>query len=107
MKAGELKHYITIEKPKMVVNDRGGKDKSWETFASCWASIKPVSGREFVAGIQTESEITTHIKIRYLAGIKNDMRVKSGSVYYKIEYVIEDLSDYSVLIYGSKTESFQ
>lgn len=84
MKAGKLRHRITFQKPKFEDSGHGGKAKGWENVATVWAEIKPVSGREYFENFQMESEISTKITIRYLAGLNTHMRIKFGDRYFKI-----------------------
>ena len=49
MKAGDLKHRITIERPKETTDDRGNRRTKWQPIATCWASMADVSGRDFYA----------------------------------------------------------
>lgn len=49
MKAGDLKHRITLEKPVSVTDARGNRRTTWQTVATCMASMADVSGRDFYA----------------------------------------------------------
>ena len=79
MKAGRLRHEITIQQVSETKDTYGGVDKSWSTFATVRAEIKPLSGREYFANEQQNSTISHKVAIRYLAGVTAKMRVLFGS----------------------------
>ena len=88
MKIGRLRHKIIIEKPTETTSDTGDVIQSWADFATVWAEVTPLKGREYWASKQTTSEITGKIRIRYLDGITPKMRVKFGSRIFNIEAVL-------------------
>jgi SPP1 family predicted phage head-tail adaptor len=57
-------------------------------FATAWASIEPLNGREFFAAQQVNAEVTARIRLRYLPGVTRQMQVKFGSRTFAIESVI-------------------
>ena len=75
MKIGKLRHKITIQKFTHSRDSFGAMIPEWVDFASSWASISPVSGKEYFAAHQINAEITTKITIRYMPGIAPEMRV--------------------------------
>lgn len=84
MRAGKLRHPITIQRPVEARDDFGSVTPTWEIFATTRAEILGLSGREFFAAQQVNSEITTKIKIRHRAGILPTMRVLHGSTVYQL-----------------------
>jgi len=60
---------------------------SWSTFATVWAEIEPISGREYIEGRQDRGELTHVVTIRYLAGVRPDMRISFEGRYLKIAAV--------------------
>lgn len=88
IRAGRLKHRITIQGPSSSINAQGGKIKGWSDIETVWASVEPLTGREFFENHQMESEISTRIIIRYRGGLNTHMRVKFGNKYYKIVSII-------------------
>ena len=51
MRAGSLRHRVTIQRYELVVDEYGGplRRESWKDVATVWASVEAVSGREFFA----------------------------------------------------------
>lgn len=91
LKAGKLRHKITIENSVLVQQSDGSVEATYQKFLSCWASIEPLSVKEFIAANTTEHKITCRITVRYNSGITNEMRVKHGTKIYNIEGVQPDL----------------
>lgn len=82
MRAGRLRHRVTIQQP--VVDTSWGGTTTWEAFAPVWAAIEPLRGREFFAAQQMQSEATAKITIRYLAGVTANMRVVHESRIFEL-----------------------
>jgi SPP1 family predicted phage head-tail adaptor len=88
--AGKLRHRVTIEQPAITQNPLTGEiTEGWGTFAANLpAAIEPLSARDFIQSAAMQSEITTRITVRYLAGIKPNMRVVNGDTIYNIRGVL-------------------
>lgn len=90
---GQRRHRITFQRFTGVQDRFGdplkGEDENWTDAASLWASIKPVSGREFYAVEQSQSEVTHKIDCRYRAGLTTDMRIRFGSRRFEIISIID------------------
>lgn len=68
----------------------GETTQDWVIFLSgLWASIEPLSGREYFSTHQVNAEISHRIKLRYKAGITPKMRVKYGNRYFNIISAID------------------
>ena len=76
MRAGKLRHYITIETPTNTVDSNGDRTESWATFVNTWASIETGNGREFFAARQVMADLTHTIRLRYRINIEPQMRIK-------------------------------
>ena len=84
MRAGMLRHRVTIQRQEIVFGKFGAPlhDKVWENVATVWASLEAMSGREFFASQQAQSEVTQRIPIRYRPDVTADMRViHNGKVF--------------------------
>ncbi len=88
MKAGTLRHKIALETPTETSDGLGGVSTAWSTFKSVYASIWPIKGAEYISAMQTTSEVTHKIRIRYLASVTSKMRIKFGTRYFEIEAII-------------------
>jgi len=77
--SGKLRHKITIESKLNAQDDYGALVESWSTYATAWASIEPVSGREYFQDGKVSAEVSARIMTRYISGVTNLMRVKFGT----------------------------
>ena len=91
MDIGRLRHRVTIQSLSPSQDGTTGEiTETWVTFATVWAWVRPASVREFVAAGIQESKITGAITIRYLAGVKQSMRVLHGERIYNVLGVLPD-----------------
>lgn len=88
MKIGRLRHRITIQKYTATRDSFGADVEDWTDIANVWASITPVSGKEYYAAQQINAEITTKITIRYIKDINPKMRVVFKDRMFEILSVI-------------------
>lgn len=81
MKAGSLKHRVTISAPTQVQSSADGSiGETWTTLDTVWASIEPISTREQANRQQAALPEATHsVRIRYLSGITSRCKVVYGS----------------------------
>lgn len=84
MRAGELRHRITIQEQGETKDSFGADTLTWQDFATVWAAIEPLQGREYFAAQQVHAEVTTKIRIRYLPGVKPSMLVLFGNRKFNI-----------------------
>jgi SPP1 family predicted phage head-tail adaptor len=93
VRAGNLRWLVTIEQRSDSTNGQGNTVTTWIPFAAdVPAEITPLSASELLAAAATQSDVTTRIVIRYMAGITPSMRVRrqdDGRV-YNIAAPIED-----------------
>lgn len=92
--AGKLRHRVILERPYFIQNsDTGDMVASWEQFATVWAAIEHISGREFVAAQAEESEVIGRITIRYRNDVLANMRIyhPATGLTYDIQAVLPDL----------------
>lgn len=90
MEAGQLRHRVTIQTATETANGFGELVRSWATYATVWAAVEPLSGREYLQGRQVQGSVTTKIRIRERSGVTERMRVSWGSHTYDIEAVLRD-----------------
>lgn len=82
MRAGMLRHRVTLQRFQQGQDAYGGPVETWEDVATVWASLEAMSGREFFASQQAQSEVTQRIRIRYRPDVTADMRViHNGKVF--------------------------
>jgi len=104
MRAGLLRHRITIQFNTPTQNDFDEWVDSWSDWATVWASIEPLRGKSYFEAKQANSEVEGLIRIRYrgegsmefpytfpitFGGIRPTMRIKFGDRYFNIISVIQ------------------
>ena len=88
MRAGQLRHKVIIQENTPSRDGYGAEVESWSDFATIWAAIEPIRGREFWESQQINAEVTARITIRYLSVVTPKMRVKYGTRIFGIISVI-------------------
>jgi SPP1 family predicted phage head-tail adaptor len=88
VRAGELRHLITLQTPSPATPDGDGgyTEDPWTTLATVWASIVPATARDLervVAGT-VQSSATHLVTIRYLAGVTTKTRVVFGTRLFSV-----------------------
>ena len=96
MRAGKLRHRITIQQKAETLNAYGEPIYTWSTKAKVWASIEPASGREYIEGGRQAQDVTHQVTMRHQTGITPEMRVSfvdrtNSTRTFDIERVLEPL----------------
>lgn len=90
---GKMRHRITFQTFTGEQDAYGdplqADDSNWVDVVSLWASIDPISGREFYAAEQRQSEVSHKIRCRYYPGLTTAMRIKSGKRIFEIAAKID------------------
>ena len=89
MRAGQLRRQITIEQRSTSRDAFGQELIAWSRFATCWAEIQPLAGRELIAAQAVLPEVSVEVVIRYRPGVDSAMRVLYGSQVYEIGAVLD------------------
>lgn len=71
---GSMKDQVTIQQ-RTGSNSYGKAGGTWTTFATTWAKLENLAGREIVAPAEYVAQITNRITIPYLAGLEPLMRI--------------------------------
>lgn len=93
--AGRLRERVTVQQAAETRNALGETVLSWSTFAERWASVEGVSSREALASGQQDVTITHRVRMRYLSGMTQNMRIVWRS---------RTLNIVSLLEYDNRTE---
>lgn len=103
LEAGLLRHRVRIElyqaqldtSGNVIQNPETGEiSYAWDLVGEVWASIEPVSAREFIAAQAIQSKITTRITVRPFDGLNAKCRLihanRHGTRIYNVEGVLPD-----------------
>lgn len=65
-----------------------GEGHTWSTFATVWASVKPLSGTERFDNEREHAEARVQFNIRHLNGIMPHMRISYDSRLFDIQSIM-------------------
>jgi len=107
MDSGKLRHRGEIQNPIDVRDEFGAISyQEWVSFAYCWMKIEPLSGREYFAAAQTQSEISHKITMRYKSGIKPHYRILWNARIFDIQSIINTREEnIELILYCSEVPS--
>ncbi|MDF2546141.1 MAG: phage head-tail adaptor, putative, family [Anaerosolibacter sp.] len=89
MNPGRLKHRITIQGVEGTVENECHEDvPNYVPWKTVWASVEPLRGKEYLQVDRVNAEVTHRIVIRYLAGLKPDMRIDFKGRVFDIQSII-------------------
>jgi SPP1 family predicted phage head-tail adaptor len=72
---GRLRERITIQQATEVRNRLGETTQTWSTYVERWASVEGLSGREVLLSGQQQTEVTHRVRLRYVDGLSQQMRI--------------------------------
>lgn len=91
MRAGKLRHRITLQRPGLTQDPLSGEMvPGWDLVATVWGSVEPLSAREFIAAQAGQSEVSARIVIRHRADVDATMRALHRGKVYNIHGVLAD-----------------
>lgn len=91
MKAGSLRHRITIQSRTLTQGVNGEPVETWGTYlADHPAQVTPLSGKEFIAAGAQRGQVSARVTVRYDSGITELMRLTFEGVTYSIHAVLPD-----------------
>ena len=88
MKIGVLRHRVTLQEKTVTEDELKQQTEVWTDIASVWASVEPLSGREYYAAKQIHADISVKITMRYRRDVCPEMRVVFNKAIYEILSVI-------------------
>lgn len=91
MRAGELRHRITIQRQTVTRDGYGAEVPTWSTLATVWAKVVTTSGTEAIDAAQVASATLTHeVTIRWRSDVAPTMQILWGTRTLTIRAVIDD-----------------
>jgi|SRR5690625_144321 len=89
--SGKLRHKVALQKQIRTQDPVTGAMKTtWQTVAAVWASVEPLSAREFIAAQAAQSAVSARIVIRHRSDVDATMRILHRGRIYNIEGVLAD-----------------
>lgn len=75
IRPGELRERVTIQVPTESRNNLGETTLTWSEHSTRWASVEGVSAREALLNGQQDTNVTHKVKMRYVVGLNQKMRI--------------------------------
>lgn len=88
IQSGTLQHQVVIKSITDSVGARGGIVETESDFATVFASIEPLRGRERYEAQRVDAEINHRIRMHYVAGVTPKMRIVFGTQTFDIKSVV-------------------
>lgn len=88
-KIGDMRHRITFQKSEKTPDGYKGHTVKWQDVITVWASVEPLTGREYFYSHQIKAEVTHRVKTRYREDITVKMRIKHRNRVLEIESIID------------------
>lgn len=99
---------FTLDKRVTLQARSGGRDalnapvKAWANVlpgdGKLWASVKDITGRQYVAAGGTQNSVQSEITIRRRAGVLPSMRLLHGGFVYDIQAVLDRDATWTVMM---------
>lgn len=89
MRAGQLRHRVTIQQATETQDSYGAVVQSWSTLANVWASIEARTGRETFTAAQVYATADHIITIRHRSDVTPKMRITYGARTFGIEGAVD------------------
>jgi len=100
MRAGRLRHRVTLQSKGYAANEYGERVVSWVSRKVVWAAIEPLSGKEYFSQQQIQAEARVRIVMRYYSSIDESWRILNDGKYYEVVDVINhDERDRMMTVY--------
>jgi SPP1 family predicted phage head-tail adaptor len=75
IRSGELRERVTIQVSAESRNNLGEATLTWTDFTTRWASVEGVSVREALLNGQQDTNLTHRVRMRYVDGLTQNMRL--------------------------------
>ena len=86
---GEMRHRLTFQKPEKTPDGYKGHTVKWLDVVTVWASIEPLSSREYFYAHQIKNEVSHRARTRFRTDVAPEMRIKHGERIFAIESIID------------------
>jgi len=100
LKAGSLRHRVTVERYTYEADSAGDPiqnpetgelRREWTVLATVWANIAPLSAREFIQSGMNVSDVSARITLRWQSTFLPTDRIVHNGTVYQIKGILPDL----------------
>lgn len=92
MYIGGLRRKITFQQQDETVDGKGSVVPNWTDYYTCRAAIEPLQGRELMAAMQIQANISHRVSIRWPGAsimLSPKMRIVRGARYFDVQAVLD------------------
>lgn len=79
MRAGLLRHKVTLQQVTETADATGDPQETWSDVATVWGALDGLSAQEFFTARQRQGENTVRFRLRYREDVQPKMRLVVGS----------------------------
>jgi len=87
-----MRRRITFQQKDATQNTRGDPIPNWTDYYTCRAEIEPLSGRELMAAMQVQADISHRVTIRWPGTsitLTPDMHIVYGTRLFDIQSILD------------------
>lgn len=85
--AGDLDQRIELQRASRTRTSSGGATPSWATYATVWAQVRPMTGRERENAQRQEAAANYMVVVRYRSDLLESDRIKWGDRYLNVRFM--------------------
>jgi len=93
VRAGSLRHRLTVETPVRLPDGGGGFTTSWEVYTDVWAAIEPLSAGATVTAEGREMRLTHRLRLRHRGDLGPYMRFRLGARVFEIAGLYDETEE--------------
>ena len=97
MNPGKLNRRISFVVMIESENEVGDTVQEPQIVKTVWASVAPITGREYVEAKKYQDELTYKITTRYIKDITPDMQIKYGERLFNIKDIIDPFEKHEII----------
>lgn len=87
MESGDLNQRIVIQRKTQTRLPSGGFTEAWASFATVWAKVRPMSGRERYQADQVEAPANYRFTVQRRTDYDESMRIVWGGGTFNIRFI--------------------
>ncbi|AFM40330.1 phage head-tail adaptor, putative, SPP1 family [Desulfosporosinus acidiphilus SJ4] len=91
MNPGILRHKINILTTTEGTNEAGDTILIPSVYKTVWASVSPVSGKDYLEAKKLQAELTYKFILRYTSGVTPDMQIEFKGRIFLIQDILNPL----------------
>ena len=89
MNAGRLRHRVAIQRRTTSRGTAGEVLLTWLTYATVWAAVEPLSGREAVAMKEVHASANVRVTLRWRKDLRAQDRLLFGARVFEINGITD------------------